>query len=58
VELVGGRGRRADKTAALAAELGGAPHDDYAELLESVAVVASAVPPKVQAQEAAERQLS
>ena len=54
VELVGVWGRHADKTGALAGELGVAPYGDYAELLESVDAVAFAVPPKVQASMALE----
>jgi predicted dehydrogenase len=54
VEFAGIWGRRADKTAAMAGELGVTPYDDYAELLESVDAVAFAVPPKVQASMALE----
>jgi predicted dehydrogenase len=47
--LVGVWGRDPVKAAKLAGELGVAPYDDYAELLEAVDAVAFAVPPKIQA---------
>jgi predicted dehydrogenase len=49
VDLVGVWGRDPVKAAKLAGELGVAPYDDYAELLEAVDAVAFAVPPKIQA---------
>jgi predicted dehydrogenase len=49
VELVGVWGRDPAKTAALAKEVGAAAYADVDELIESVDVVAFAVPPDVQA---------
>src|SRR3954452_11775067 len=46
VELVGVWGRHPDRTAAIADDLGEAADDDDDELLESVEVVAFAVPPR------------
>ncbi|HEY5266239.1 MAG TPA: Gfo/Idh/MocA family oxidoreductase [Acidimicrobiales bacterium] len=48
VELVGVWGRHPDKTTSLASELGCAPYNDYAALLNDVDAVAFAVAPDVQ----------
>jgi predicted dehydrogenase len=48
VELVGVWGRDPDKAAALAAELGARPYDDYPAMLRDVDAVAFCLPPDVQ----------